>query len=161
MTDFLVVALPREEWKGTVVPLPTNNDSFYDLSISDDGNSGATIKFVKKKAESEIVHTVEQLQNKGVGKRLLDKAKEVVSKRKYRAILVEVQSYNGADGRLKSEMEKGKVVREGIIDFSAETGTNYEYDKMGRLARKIITRSSQSDVFNDTNFKTVIEYEYV
>ena len=146
MTDFLVVALPREKWKGTVVPLSTNNDSFYDLSISDDGNSGATIKFVKKKAESEIVHTAEelnypvslyqdrwsesdafgvvgdnnellaciefapqewtnrllvttlwvseQLQNKGVGKRLLDKAKEVASKRKYRAILVEVQSYN-------------------------------------------------------------------
>lgn len=48
------------KWKGAVVPLVTRSDSYYDFEIKQLDNDGCKIELVKRKAESEIVHTPEE-----------------------------------------------------------------------------------------------------
>ena len=43
-----------------MVPLVTGSDSYYDFEIKQLDNDGCKIEFVKRKAESEIVHTPEE-----------------------------------------------------------------------------------------------------
>ena len=145
-SDAEIIFLPKEQWKGTEIPLTTRNDSYYDVKISPLDQNGCTISLVRKTAEEEIVHTPEEydfpdklyqdywenaeaygiaggdgkllacievcpeewsnrllvtelwvseaLRGKGVGKRLMDKAKEVASRQKRRAIILETQSCN-------------------------------------------------------------------
>ena len=31
--EFCIVSLPKEEWKGTPIPLTTRSDSYYDFEI--------------------------------------------------------------------------------------------------------------------------------
>lgn len=141
-----IAALPREQWKGTSVPLATRNDSYYDVEIDPLNYDGCTIRLVRKQAEEEIIHTPEEydfpdalyqdywenaeaygvvgdhgelmacievcpeewsnrlmvtelwvseeLRGKGVGSRLMDKAKEIAQKQGRRAIILETQSCN-------------------------------------------------------------------
>ena len=141
-----IIPLPKEQWKGTPVPLTTRNDSYYDVIISPLDHDGCTVSLVRKKAEKEIVHTPDEydfpdrlyqeywenaeaygvvgddgkllacveicpeewsnrllvtelwvseaLRGKGVGKRLMDKAKEIAVLQKRRAIILETQSCN-------------------------------------------------------------------
>lgn len=145
-SDFKIVGLPRENWKGAVIPMVTKSDSFYDFIIDPLDSSGCTISLVRKRAEEEIVHTPEEydfpdslyqehwenaeaygvisdsgdllacievcpeewsnrlivtelwvsdeLRNKGIGKRLMDKAKEIAQNQKRRAVILETQSCN-------------------------------------------------------------------
>ncbi len=146
MDNYEIVALPKDKWKGTPIMMVTRNDSYYDLQIDPLGYDGCSIKLVRKKAETEIVHTPEEydfpdklyadhwenaeaygvvsdtgemmacievcpeewsnrlmvtelwvsdeLQGKGLGRRLMDKAKEIAVAQKRRAIILETQSCN-------------------------------------------------------------------
>ena len=144
--QYKIVALPKERWKGTVIPLTTRSDSYYDFEIKPLTDEGCTVSVVRKPAEEEIVHTPEEydfpdslyqdhwegaeaygvlsktgemvacievcpeewsnrllvtelwvsdeLRGKGIGKMLMDKAKEVACCQKRRAIILETQSCN-------------------------------------------------------------------
>ena len=141
-----IVYLPKQKWKGAVIPMVTRNSSYYDFDISPLDGEGCLIKIVRKEAEEEIVHTPEEydfpdrlyqdywenaeawgvvgaggellacvevcpeewsnrllitelwvdgsLRGKGVGKRLMDKAKEIAISQKRRALMLETQSCN-------------------------------------------------------------------
>ena len=144
--EIEIIALPKDKWKGTPIPLVTRSDSYYDFDIDPLDKDGSTIKIVKKPSEQEIVHTPEEydfpdslyqdhwenaeaygvvseegkllacievcpeewsnrlmvtelwvsdeLQGKGLGKRLMDKAKEVAQNQNRRVITLETQSCN-------------------------------------------------------------------
>lgn len=144
--ETLIVALPKDKWKGTPIPLTTKSDSYYDFEIKPLDQDGCTISIVRKPAEKQIVHTPEEydfpdslyqdhrdkseaygvvsdegglmacievcpeewsnrllvtelwvsdkLQGKGLGKRLMDKAKEIAKKQNRRAVILETQSCN-------------------------------------------------------------------
>lgn len=144
--QYEIVALPKEQWKGTPIPMATRNDSYYDFEISPLDHDGCTISIVRKPAEQDIVHTPEEydfpdglyqdhwekaeaygvvgsggemlacievcpeewsnrlmvtelwvsegLRRKGIGKRLMDKAKEIAVNQKRRAVILETQSCN-------------------------------------------------------------------
>ena len=141
-----VVPLPKDQWKGTAIPMITESDSYYDFEISPLNSEGCTISIVRKPSDKEIVHTPEEydfpdglyqdhwegaeaygvvsdtgemlacievcpeewsnrlmvtelwvseeLRGKGIGKKLMDKAKEVAVRQKRRAIILETQSHN-------------------------------------------------------------------
>ena len=144
--QYEIFALPKEQWKGTPIPMATRSDSYYDFEISPLDHDGCTISIVRKPAEQDIVHTPEEydfpdglyqdhwekaeaygvvgaggemlacievcpeewsnrlmvtelwvsegLRRKGVGKRLMDKAKEIAVNQKRRAVILETQSCN-------------------------------------------------------------------
>ena len=144
--DIEIIALPKDKWKGTTIPLVTRSDSFYDLEMTPLDRDGCTVKITKQPSEQQIVHTPEEydfpdslyqdhwekaeaygvvsdagellacievcpeewsnrlmvtelwvcdeLQGKGIGKRLMDKAKEIAVKQNRRAIILETQSCN-------------------------------------------------------------------
>ena len=136
--EYDIVPLPKDQWKGTTIPLTTRNDSYYDFEITPLNSEGCTVSIVRKPAEKEIVHTPEEydfpdslyqdhwekaeaygvvndsgemlacievcpeewsnrlmvtelwvddaLQGKGIGKRLMDKAKEIAVRQGRRVI---------------------------------------------------------------------------
>ena len=55
-----IVSLPKEQWKGTPIPLVTKSDSYYDLEISPFENDGCNFRLVKKSFEKTVVHTPEE-----------------------------------------------------------------------------------------------------
>lgn len=145
-SNFEIIALPKENFKGVIIPLVTKSDSFYDFIIDPLDCNGCKISMTRKMAENEIVHTPEEynfpdslyqehwekaeaygvvcdgenlkacievcpeewsnrlmvtelwvsdeLRNKGIGKRLMDKAKEIAINQKRRAVILETQSCN-------------------------------------------------------------------
>ena len=144
--NYEIVALPKEQWKGTPIPMVTRSDSWYDFVITSPGTDGWKIGITRKPAEKEIVHTPdeydfpdglyadhwekaeaygvvsedgkmlacievcpeewsnrlmvtelwvsEELRGKGVGKKLMDKAKEAAVRQDRRALILETQSCN-------------------------------------------------------------------
>ena len=58
--QYGIVPLPKEQWKGTAIPLTTRSDSYYDLALSPLNSEGCTVSIVRKPAEKEIVHTPEE-----------------------------------------------------------------------------------------------------
>ena len=58
--DSKIVALPKDKWKGTPIPLVTRSDSYYDFEISPLGREGCTVKIARKPSGQEIVHTPEE-----------------------------------------------------------------------------------------------------
>ena len=144
--DIEIIALPKEKWEGTPIPLVTRSDSFYDMEIDPLDKDGCTVRIVRKPSEHEIVHTPEEydcpdglyaahwenaeaygvvseegellacievcpeswsnrlivtelwicdeLRGIGLGKRLMDKAKEVAQAQDRRAIILETHSCN-------------------------------------------------------------------
>jgi GNAT superfamily N-acetyltransferase len=144
--EYGIVALPKEKWKGAVIPMVTRSGSYYDIEMSPLDGEGCKISLVRKQAEKEIVHTPEEydypdrlyqdywekaeawgvvgeagellacievcpeewtnrlivtelwvsepLRRQGLGRRLMDKAKEIAARQKRRAIFLETQSYN-------------------------------------------------------------------
>lgn len=59
-SNFEIIELPKENWKGVSIPLVTRSDSFYDLIMDPLDSSGCKISLIRKKAEKEIVHTPEE-----------------------------------------------------------------------------------------------------
>ena len=138
--------VPKEKFKGTVIPMVTRSDSYYDLEMSGLDKNGCTVALVRKTAEKEIVHPPEEydfpdslyqehwekaeaygvigadgrllacievcpeewsnrlmvtelwvaepLRRRGIGKKLMDKAKEIALNQTRRAIILETQSCN-------------------------------------------------------------------
>ena len=43
-----IIPLPKEQWKGTPIPLVTKTDSYYDLEISPLDKDGCKINLIKK-----------------------------------------------------------------------------------------------------------------
>lgn len=141
-----IIALPKEKWKGTIIPMVTRSGSYYDLEIHPLNDSGCVVSLTRKQAEEEIVHTPEEydfpdslyqehwenaeaygivseegellacvevcpeewsnrlmvtelwvsdgLRRQGIGKRLMDKAKEIAASQNRRAVILETQSCN-------------------------------------------------------------------
>ena len=50
--EFEIVYLPKEQYKGTPVPLDYRNDSYYDLEISPLNENGCTVSLVRKPREA-------------------------------------------------------------------------------------------------------------
>ena len=146
MDKYEIIALSKDKWKGTIIPMTIRSDSYYDFEIRPFDDRGCRISMIRKPAESEIVHkpeeydfpdslyqehwenaeaygvvsesgemlacievcpeewsnrlavtelwVSEELRRKGVGKRLMDKAKEVAVRQKRRAVILETQSCN-------------------------------------------------------------------
>lgn len=146
MEKYEIIALSKDKWKGTIIPMTIRSDSYYDFEIRPFDKNGCRISMVRKPAESEIVHNPEEydfpdslyqehwenaeaygvvsesgemlacievcpeewsnrlvvtelwvseeLRRKGVGKRLMDKAKEVAVRQKRRAVILKTQSCN-------------------------------------------------------------------
>lgn len=145
--DIRIIPLPKEQWKGAVIPMTTRSDSYYDVAIDPLDRDGCTVSIVRKQAEHEIVHPPEEydypdslyqdhwenaeaygvvsggdgqllacievcpeewsnrlivtelwvsepLRGQGVGKKLMDKAKEIAKAHNRRAIILETQSCN-------------------------------------------------------------------
>ena len=57
-----IIALPKETWKGTAIPLVTRSNSYYDLEIHPLDRNGCIISLARKQAEEEIVHTPEEYE---------------------------------------------------------------------------------------------------
>ncbi len=57
-----IIALPKETWKGTAIPLETRSNSYYDLEIHPLDSSGCVISLTRKQTEEEIVHTPEEYE---------------------------------------------------------------------------------------------------
>ena len=145
-SDLEIILLPKEQWKGTRIPLTTRTNTYYDFDISPLDNDGCKIELVKKTFDKEVVHTqeendfpdglyqdywenaeaygvvgdngellaciqvspeewsnrlmvtelwiTEELRGHGLGKRLMDKAKEIAVAQGRRAIILETQSCN-------------------------------------------------------------------
>ena len=143
--NYEIVPLPKETWKGTVVPIRYTTDTYYDLELTESENA-FTARLVKKQFDTPVTHTPEEynfpdrlyqdfwekaeaygvvgeagellacielcpeewsnrlmvtelwvsdgLQGQGLGKRLMDKAKEIAVLQKRRAIILETQSCN-------------------------------------------------------------------
>lgn len=66
--------------------------------VSEGGNLLACIEVCPEEWSNRLMVTElwvsDELRNKGIGKRLMDKAKEIAIKQKRRAIILETQSYN-------------------------------------------------------------------
>ena len=58
--DIKIVALPKDKWKGTPIPLVTRSDSYYDFEISLLDRDGCSVRIVRKPSEQEIIHTPEE-----------------------------------------------------------------------------------------------------
>lgn len=141
-----IIALSKETWKGSTIPLVTRSNSYYDLEIHPLDSSGCMVSLTRKQAEEEIVHTPEEydfpdslyqehwenaeafgvvsedgnllacvevcpeewsnrlivtelwvsdeLRHQGIGKKLMDKAKEIAASQNRRAVILETQSCN-------------------------------------------------------------------
>lgn len=48
--ETLIIALPKDKWKGTPIPLTTKSDSYYDFEIKPLDQDGCTISIVRKKS---------------------------------------------------------------------------------------------------------------
>ena len=46
-----IVALPKDQWKGTAIPLTTRNDSYYDLELSPLNYEGCSVSIVRRPAD--------------------------------------------------------------------------------------------------------------
>jgi GNAT superfamily N-acetyltransferase len=58
--NMKIIELPKEKWKGAVIPIVTRSDSYYDFEIKQLDSEGCKIELVKRKAEKEILHTPEE-----------------------------------------------------------------------------------------------------
>ena len=57
--DFEIVYLPKEEWKGTPVPIRYTTEEYYDLEKTE--NSGVfEIRMIRKPFETPVTHTPEE-----------------------------------------------------------------------------------------------------
>ena len=93
MDKYEIIALSKDKWKGTIIPMTIRSDSYYES-----GEMLACIEVCPEEWSNRLVVTElwvsEELRRKGVGKRLMDKAKEVAVRQKRRAVILETQSCN-------------------------------------------------------------------
>ena len=54
-----IVFLPKEKWKGTLIPMTIESDSYYDIAIDPLSENGFAVTMVRKPSE-KIVHTPDE-----------------------------------------------------------------------------------------------------
>ena len=59
MPDHRIIPLPKDEWKGTPIPLRYTTEEYYDLesAVEDDG---FRVEMVKKKFDTPVTHSPEE-----------------------------------------------------------------------------------------------------
>lgn len=56
---YAIIPLPKEEWKGTPIPMVVESCEFYDVNLEKQSN-GYTMSLIKKKAVPPIKHTPDE-----------------------------------------------------------------------------------------------------
>ena len=59
MAGLDIVPLPREEWKGTPIPMRYTTEEYYDLEITT-GADAFSVQMVKKRFDQPVTHTPEE-----------------------------------------------------------------------------------------------------
>lgn len=59
MMDFEIVPLPKEKWKGTVIPMRITTDSYFDLELTQTDDSFQA-QMVKKRFDEPVTHGPEE-----------------------------------------------------------------------------------------------------
>ena len=59
-SDIKIVALPKDKWKGTPIPLVTKSNCYYDFEIDPLDREGCMVRIVRKSSEQEIIHTPDE-----------------------------------------------------------------------------------------------------
>lgn len=57
--EYQIVPLPREEWKGTPIPLKYSTECYYDLEMDTDEN-GFRVQMIKKPFDTPVTHSPEE-----------------------------------------------------------------------------------------------------
>jgi len=57
--EYQIIPLPREEWKGTPIPLKYTTECYYDLEAVADEN-GFRVQMIKKPFEMPVTHSPEE-----------------------------------------------------------------------------------------------------
>ena len=57
--NYEIVPLPKETWKGAVVPIRYTTDTYYDLELTESENA-FTARLVKKQFDTPVTHTPEE-----------------------------------------------------------------------------------------------------
>ena len=57
--NYEIVPLPKETWKGTVVPIRYTTDTYYNLELTESENA-FTARLVKKQFDTPVTHTPEE-----------------------------------------------------------------------------------------------------
>ena len=60
MDKYEIIALSKDKWKGTIIPMIIRSDSYYDFENRPFDKNGCQISMIRKPAESEIIHTPEE-----------------------------------------------------------------------------------------------------
>ena len=59
MTGLDIVPLPKEEWKGTPIPMRYTTEEYYDLEITTEADA-FSVQMVKKRFDQPVTHTPEE-----------------------------------------------------------------------------------------------------
>ena len=59
MNEYMIVPLPKEEWKGTPILMKYTTEEYYDLEKEENSDS-FSVKMVKKKFDTPVTHTPEE-----------------------------------------------------------------------------------------------------
>ena len=59
MMNYEIVPLPKEKWKGTVVPIRYTTDAYYDLELTETDDAFQA-RMVKKRFDAPVTHTPEE-----------------------------------------------------------------------------------------------------
>lgn len=57
--EYQIIPLPREEWKGTPIPLKYTTESYYDLEMVAD-EDGFRVQIIKKPFDTSVTHSPEE-----------------------------------------------------------------------------------------------------
>ena len=57
-TNIDIIPLPKEQWKGTTIPLVTRSDSYYDVEIKPLDKEGCTVNIVEEDAVESFIERV-------------------------------------------------------------------------------------------------------
>ena len=59
MNEYMIVPLPKEEWKGTPILMKYTTEEYYDLE-KEENSDFFSVKMVKKKFDTPVTHTPEE-----------------------------------------------------------------------------------------------------
>lgn len=57
--EYKIIPLPKEEWKGTPIPLSYTTEEYYDLETTTD-NASFKVQMIKKRFQAPITHSPEE-----------------------------------------------------------------------------------------------------
>ena len=72
-----IIPLPKEQWKGTPIPLVTKTDSYYDLEISPLDKDGCKINLIKKLLKNKLYTLQKSMISRMVCIRIIGKTQRL------------------------------------------------------------------------------------